>query len=610
MGGKRVAKPATSAAVAAEPAEKKSHKAVWIVLLVLVLLLAGAVAGVCVYANGYDTVFPGVKLGGEPLEGLTKSELAQRVSADELLQGTVTITANGLELGKYTQEQLGAKVETEALTEAAWGVGRETGILGWLKNGLTLVKGYLGSENVVTVAVGGYDEAVLRQTAAALAAEFDREPVNSSYELREDGFFVVKPSDGQALDQEGLVEALSAMDGSPGDVEAPWKTVEAQPLDLKAISEELNVEALPARYDIESGKVVDGQVGVSIDPDAAALVLESAVPGETVQLPADIIYPEMTAEQLQAVLFRDVLGTATTSVSGTTARKGNVRLAGECVNGTILNDGDVFDYNQVVGERTTARGFGAAATYVNGETVDTVGGGICQVSSTVYLACLNSNLEIVERHNHRFFPGYITLGMDATVSWGGPEFRFKNNTGYPVRIDVTYEGGKLTVKFVGTNVDGTYVKMTYKELSSTPYETVYENTDSLPYGTQQQKQSGYTGHKVETYRNVYSADGKLISSDLEAVSNYSKRDRIILVGTNGQPAAPTGGDATVPSGGETATPGGETASPGTETPSGGETTSPGTEAPSGGETTDPGADTTEPDTDDGSIPDDVPDWLF
>ena len=213
-----------------------------------------------------------------------------------------------------------------------------------------------------------------------------------------------------------------------------------------------------------------------------------------------------------------------------------MKLAGDQVNGTILNDGDIFDYNLVVGERTVERGFGEAATYVNGETVNTVGGGICQVSSTVYLASLLANLEIVERYAHRYYPGYITLGMDATVSWGGPEFRFKNNTGYPIRIDVSYANSQLTVSIYGTKTDDTYVKMTRDVLSTTSYETEYVETEDLPYGTQKQKQNGYVGYEVKSYRNIYSGDGKLLSSTLEAKSSYKSRNQIILVGIAGKPA--------------------------------------------------------------------------
>ncbi|MDE6590850.1 MAG: VanW family protein, partial [Oscillospiraceae bacterium] len=271
-----------------------------------------------------------------------------------------------------------------------------------------------------------------------------------------------------------------------------------------------------------------------------------------VTINAEIQYPAVTAEDLKAVLFRDVLGTTSTKVGGTRVRRNNVKLAGECCNGLILNDGDEFDYNKVVGKRTPERGFGAAPAYVNGETVETVGGGICQVSSTIYYATLLANLETVERYAHRYAPSYITWGMDATVSWGGPEFRFKNNTGYPIRLDVSYVNDQITVTIMGTKTDDTYVKMTYEELSTTKYETEYIETSELDWGTRQQKQSPYTGHNVVSYKSIYKGDGTLISRTQEAKSNYKSRNEIILVGTRGRPASggttipDSGGDANEP----------------------------------------------------------------
>ena len=535
MEGKRVSR----SDVLEQAKVRRGGNAGWIAALAAVLLAAACAAGLGVYANAYEGVFPGVAMGSEALSGLTREELDGRLSPDALLVGEVTVSANGVELGSYTQQELGAHIDTDALAESVWSVGREEGALGWLKNGWTMLWGRLGGRTDVEAAVSGYDEAILRRTAAELAQDFDREPVHGSYELSREGLFATKPAAGQRLDQEGLVAELAALEGAPGDIEAPWEEVPAQQLDLQAVAQELNAEPSAARYDIESGKVVDGDVGVSLDPEAASFALENAVPGETVQLPASVSYPEMTADELEAVLFRDVLATTTTDVSGSSARRGNIRLAGESVNGTILNDGDIFDYNKVVGKRTAERGFGAAATYVNGETVDTIGGGICQVSSTIYLATLLANLEIVERYAHRFYPGYITMGMDATVSWGGPEFRFKNNTGYPILIDVSYANSQLTVTIVGTKVDDSYVKMTYDVLSKTGYETEYVESADLAWGTQKQKQNGYTGYQVVSYRNVYSGDGTLLSRSVEAKSNYKSRNRIILTGTAGQPSQPS-----------------------------------------------------------------------
>lgn len=550
MSGKRVAQGDLA------QTKKKGSGAAWIALGIVAALLVGGMAGLCAYAASYDKVFPGVTLGDRSLSGLSQDQLRQTLTTDALLSGEVTITAGGEELGRRTQKELGAYIDGSALSGAAWRVGREEGTLGWVKNGWTMLKGLLGGRTSSDLVVY-YNDETLRQTAAEMAALFDQEQVDGSYELTEDGIYAVKPAEGRTLDQPALIRAITALDGGAGTADAPFEAVPGKELDLEAIALELNADPSPARYDIPTGKVVDGQIGVNLDPEKAAFALDAAAPGERLQLPADVTYPSMTAEELEAVLFRDVLGSASTHVGGTSIRRGNVKLAGESCNGVVLNDGDVFDYNAVVGKRTTDRGFGAAPAYVNGETVDTIGGGICQVSSTIYYATLLANLEIVERYAHRYAPSYITWGMDATVSWGGPEFRFKNDTGYPIRLDVTYDSkNNIRVDIVGTKTDDTYVKMTYKNLGDIPYETERIETADLDWGTEQQKQSPYTGHQVVSYRNVYKGDGTLISSTQEAKSNYKSRNEIILVGTRGKPAMGTtipefGGESGGGTGGET-----------------------------------------------------------
>lgn len=564
MAGRRVAPDAPA------QARKKGSKAGWTALGLIAALLIGGAVSLCVYANQYDKVFPGVSLGELSLSGLTEQQLREELTAGGLLSEEVAVTAGGEELGRRTQKELGAYIDEDKLADAAWSVGREEGGLGWVKNGWAMLSGWLGVRHSEDMAVH-YDDGALRAAAAELAAAFDQEQVDGSYELAEDGIYAVKPADGRTLDQPGLIRALTALDGAGGTVEAGYDSVPGAELDLEAIARELNAEPSNARYDIPSGKVVDGQIGVHLDPQAAAFALDAAAPGERILLPAEVTYPKMTAAELEAVLFRDVLGTASTKVGGTSVRRNNVKLAGEMCSGVVLNDGDIFDYNAVVGKRTTDRGFGAAPAYVNGETVDTIGGGICQVSSTIYYAALLSNLEIVERYAHRYAPSYITWGMDATVSWGGPEFRFKNDTGYPVRLDVTYENSRITVNIVGTKVDDTYVKMTYDVLGDTPYETEYVETEDLDWGTKQQKQSPYTGHQVVSYRNVYDGSGKLISQELEAKSNYKSRNEIILVGTRGKPAIGTtipdfGGSSGDSGGGSDGGNGGNTAPEGPTVP--------------------------------------------
>ena len=539
MTGKRIAQPDMEFI----PKKKPSFRAGWIALGVLAALLAGGAAALGLYANSYDRVFPGVTLGEESLAGYTREELEDHLASGGLLDGRVAVTADGEELGRPTQRELGARVDTERLAEAAWAVGRESGGAGWFKNAWTMLAGALGGRTPTGAEVY-YDDAVLQRAVADMAAAFDREPVHGSYQLTREGLYATCPAPGRKLSQPALIRAVAALKGGAGDIEAQWEETPGQELDLEAVAQELNAEPSNARYDIELGKVVDGVVGVHLDPQAAQFALDAAVPGETVQLPAQVIYPPMTAQELEEVLFRDQLSTTATELTGTRVRQNNVKLAADSIDGLILNDGDVFDYNKVVGRRTTERGFGAAPAYINGETVDTIGGGICQVSSTVYYATLLANLEIVERYAHRYAPNYITWGMDATVSWGGPEFRFRNNTGYPIRVDVTYDKkNNIKVEIVGTKTDDTYVKMTYKNLGDTPYETERIETEDLAWGTEQQKQSPYTGHQVVSYRNIYKGDGTLISSTQEAKSNYKSRNEIILVGTGGKPVS---GGTTIP----------------------------------------------------------------
>lgn len=580
MGGKRVAQP--------EAGQKKRRTGLWIALAAAAAVCLGLVLGVCFYAGGYDAVFPGVSMAEIPLAGLSRE--AAEVRLEEELPawvdgGSITVSAGQISLGTYPRSQLGAYAVAGEAAQAVWAVGRESGPLGWLRNGWTMARGLLGGETALVPELY-YDENALAMAVGQMAADFDRAPKDGAYQLTREGLFATKHQTGRALDQAALVKLLA---GAQGQVEAPWQEIPAQELDLYALAQSLSPVPSPARYDVEQGKVVDGQVGVTMDPEAARLALEAAAEGETIPLPAQITFPEITAQELETVLFRDLLGTATTTVSGSKTRKNNVQLAAAAVNGTILNAGDIFDYNQVVGQRTVERGYGEAATYVNGETVNTVGGGICQVSSTVYLAALLSDLEITERYNHRFYPGYITLGMDATVSWGGPEFRFKNNSDYPIRMDVTYDKGQLTASFYGTNLDGSYVKMTREVLSTTGYETEYVETEELPWGTQKEKQNGYTGYEVESYRNRYSSDGTLISTTFEAKSSYKSRNQIILVGVAGRPE------------------GGLPPSQGTDEP-----TLPPTGGDTEGEPTPPpdqGGEPTPPDTGAGGVDTTPPDWL-
>ncbi|MCI7099229.1 MAG: VanW family protein [Lachnospiraceae bacterium] len=137
--------------------------------------------------------------------------------------------------------------------------------------------------------------------------------------------------------------------------------------------------------------------------------------------------------------------------SGNTNRSTNLRLACNAINGTILENGDTFSFNRIVGERTAAKGYREAIIYEGGQEVGGIGGGICQVATTLFNAALRANFTIVERYQHSMTVHYCPLGYDAAISWGSKNLKFRNNSGTSVKVDIHASGGTLSVKFL-TNV--------------------------------------------------------------------------------------------------------------------------------------------------------------
>ena len=268
MEGKRVIQPEAGRET------RRRLPLVGIIAAVLAALLLGAALGLCLYASRYEGIFPGVFVGEVDLGGLDR-ETAQGILSAKIHDltdtYTITITADGQDLGTYAPSQLGGATNAQELTDQAFAVGRSGGAAGFFRNGLTMVRGMLGSETVLTPAVT-YDQGALSAAVEEIAAGFDRAPLDASWELSREGLFATKHQDGRALDQEALTAAILASTG--GEIEAKWSTLPAQPLDLEAMAAQLSAEATPARYDVETSQVVDGTVGVTLDLEAARAMVE------------------------------------------------------------------------------------------------------------------------------------------------------------------------------------------------------------------------------------------------------------------------------------------------------------------------------------------------
>ena len=535
-GGKRIA-PAEKS----RSAGKTAGLVVGIVLGVLVLGYGAACAAAqMVYGHA---ALPNTTVLGLDVSGMSAQEaeqLWQEKGAAALESTAIDLTRDGRTVGSVTLAELGVTVKPLYISRAAGCDSASDHPLTVVESGWELLRSYLRPTDVTPQL--DVDGAKLTDTCETLADTLDCTLVDGSYRLENgQGLYITKPRDGEKLDGGALrtllEQRLAARDLSPA--ECVYRERQAAALDVQALHDELEGKTVSAVCDKSTGRPTQSHVGVTFDVAAVQSQLDAAAPGAEFLADAEVQFPTVTTEELETAMFRDVLGTSTTKCAGPWGRHQNIRLAAKAINGNIYNPGEEFWYNAAVGQRTEARGFQPAAAYSGGRTVTSIGGGICQVSSTLYYATLLSDLKIVLRYAHMFDPGYMPVtGCDATVSWGGPDFAFRNDTDYPIKIVTSYndDTNELTVAIMGTRVNDNYVVMTNQFLSYSEFKVVYKEDESVSPGDQVVDQYGHNGYEVRTYRNVYDGDGKLLRSTVEATSDYDRGDKIILVAPGELPA--------------------------------------------------------------------------
>lgn len=534
----------------------KGGKRGWAIAGIALGVLAAAYLGLCAYAALSGTIYPNTMVGGVDYGGMTEeqaaAELTRRVIDAQsarldfaVMEGDSCEVIAGVALGDIPADiDCRKAADTLARVHSAKGDG-------FFKSGA----GFLFS------LFSEHEESIVSEEPFCSAVEpvldaLECEPVEFAIALTtESAISVTKSRDGRHIpDREQARRVIGdALRGAylgggcplqvtlygDRDEEAVYETVPAQTVDLAAEREKLVGEKVNASYDIENEKIIPSHAGVSFTLADLQSAYDAAAPGETFTVRATVERPEVTTEQLEAGLFRDELSSYTTRVGGAPGRHKNVKLTAERITGYILNAGDTMKYGPLVTPFTAANGYSPAPGYLNGKTVDMIGGGACQASSTLYAAVLYANLEIVQRVNHGYASDYIGLGLDATVASGGPEFEFRNNTLYPIKVQADFftkdKKDYIKITLLGTKTDDHYVKMVTQVLSTTPFEEVTVETDTLAPGEQKVEQTPYTGYVVKTYRNVYAGDGTLLSSTYEATSRYKSRNRIILVGKAADP---------------------------------------------------------------------------
>lgn len=301
-----------------------------------------------------------------------------------------------------------------------------------------------------------------------------------------------------------------------------------------------NVEPVDASIKRENGKfvVTDGQTGVGVDVLASVQLVEDSLKewdksDSNIELAVELVQPKATKDDFDKV--NDLLATFTTSYSTSgSARSANVDNGARLINGTVLLPGETFSTYQAISPFSVENGYYLAGSYLQGQVVDSLGGGICQVSTTLYNAVLRAELDVTERHNHSMIVGYVDPSADAAIAESaGKDFQFVNTTDAPVYIEGTTSGKKITFSIYGHETRPSNRKVEYKSVTLTTTEPTgikYVIDNTILFGQQKQTQTPHTGYTAKLYKHVY-VDGKETEVTEVNYSSYKAEPAYVSVGT-------------------------------------------------------------------------------
>ena len=440
--------------------------------------------GITLYISSSDKIITGIYIKGVEVAGLTKKQAIEKVNNEfnSVLPNNLTVSHGEYET-QLNLEDLGANLNIEEAVDRAYNIGRDSNIF---KNMGTIIK------NLVTVQDLGLNVTLNNEQCTQLFNDISTKlpdtVVQSSYYVEGRKLIITRGKTGNVVDVDPSIENIKNKieDLSYASSKIELVTVSKDPdaIDIDKIHTEIYKEPVNAYYTTNPYVVYPHENGVdfNISVEEAKAMLNEVK--DEYEIPLKYTAPSVTTNMIGTEAFPDLLAKYSTNYNAKdTDRTTNLRLAAEKINGTVLMPGETFSYNTVVGERTIAAGYKEAAMYQNGEVVDGLGGGICQISTTLYNAVLYSNLEIVERRNHQFVPSYSKAGRDATVVYGSIDFRFKNTRNYPVKILCTVSGGVAKCEIYGLKENPDYdveitsrvTETTSTSIKSETYKTVRQN---------------------------------------------------------------------------------------------------------------------------------------
>lgn len=449
---------------------KSDVLAIFGILILIFITIILTITFVFAYTNSANpNIYNGIYIKGVDISGLSRKQaiekLEQYIASN--IPEEIYFKSQDYEKAISTQE-LNINFNIQDAVDVAYSIGRDSNIF---VNNFNIIQANISNIHIEPVLT--LDEEQLKNNLEEISQDLPDKVIESSYYIEGNKLIVTKGKSGNVVDINKMINyiknKIESLEINSNQLEIIKINKMPSEINIENIYKEVHKEAKDAYYTQNPFTVYPSENGMDFDisiEEAKKIIQEDK---QEYTIPLKVLYPSVTTNMIGTEAFPNLLSTFSTKYAASNRnRTTNLILAANKINGTVVMPGEIFSYNTVVGERTIAAGYKEAPIYVSGKVVDGLGGGICQITTTLYNAAVYANLEIVERSNHQFVPSYAGASRDATVVYGAIDFKFKNNRNYPIKIMCSVSNGIASFSIYGLKTEDDYeVEISTKITSST-----------------------------------------------------------------------------------------------------------------------------------------------
>ena len=516
--------------------DKSKNKIKHIIIIISIIITIICVIVLYMLVIKLETnIFKNVYVLNENVSGYSEEELEEYLikKSDEFNEVNLELYHNDKKIFTVYSSNIDLEIDIDETLKNAFKYGRESNDF---NNALTIIKNL--NKNININVEYKYSQEKLEELIKNVDLSLEKRYTNDTFTIDNinNNLILIKGTKGDTIDYDTLSkEILESITTNEIRREITVIQKESGKISADELYKKTNIEPVDAYINEKDKKVVKEIMGYKLSKDKineALNKLNEKNDKEEIIMPLEVIEAKIKSKDLHFSHFNDKIeGVTTYFNSADKNRSRNIQVGVKYINEKIIMPGEIFSFNNTVGEITRAKGYLEATTFSGGKAVKGIGGGICQVSSTLYNVALKSNLEIVTRYAHSLPVGYVLPSLDATIYVGVQDFKFKNTREYPIKIVALYNSaGSLNISMYGVKEDKEYdITLESKKIQTIYAKTKYIYDNNLEKGKEQVIYRGSNGVISQSYI-VKSLNGKVVSRQLLSKDTYGAQDKIIKVG--------------------------------------------------------------------------------